>query len=156
VSPSRGLTVSIKSKGNLIYSVYNRTYADKQPVNLFQSITEKGRPPAHHEYTRGWDVLFGKIPERESNWRRYRDYYYNCLQDVDDRIVNLLDTLDALGMTTNTIIIFTADHGEMAGNHGLRGKGPFAYEENIHLPFYVVHPDYPAAAMQGSNFPSGF
>lgn len=29
----------------------------------------------------------------------------------------------------------------MAGGHGLRGKGPFAYQETIHLPFYVVHPD---------------
>jgi arylsulfatase len=29
----------------------------------------------------------------------------------------------------------------MAGGHGLRGKGPFAYQESIHLPFYVVHPD---------------
>jgi arylsulfatase len=29
----------------------------------------------------------------------------------------------------------------MAGSHGLRGKGPFAYEETIHLPFYLVHPD---------------
>ncbi|MCG2679139.1 MAG: sulfatase-like hydrolase/transferase [Kiritimatiellae bacterium] len=125
------------------YSLYNRTYTDKLPLNLFQAITEKGRPPAHEEYTRGWNMLFGKIPERESNWRRYRDYYYNCLHDVDDQIVKLLDTLDALGLTTNTIIIFTADHGEMAGSHGLRGKGPFAYEENIHLPFYLVHPDYP-------------
>src|SRR5262249_60740123 len=33
-------------------------------------------------------------------------------------------------------------HGEMAGAHGgMRGKGPFAYEENIHLPLYAVHPD---------------
>jgi len=37
--------------------------------------------------------------------------------------------------------VFTADHGEMGGAHGLRGKGAFAYEESLHLPFYVVHPD---------------
>jgi arylsulfatase A-like enzyme len=41
-------------------------------------------------------------------------------------------------------VIFTADHGEMGGSHGgLRGKGPFAYEENSKVPFVVVHPDYP-------------
>jgi arylsulfatase len=44
-------------------------------------------------------------------------------------------------MTDRTIVVFTADHGEMAGAHGLRGKGPFAYEESIHVPFHVVHPD---------------
>jgi arylsulfatase A-like enzyme len=36
----------------------------------------------------------------------------------------------------------TSDHGEMAGAHGgMRGKGPFAYEENIHLPLFITHPD---------------
>ena len=38
-------------------------------------------------------------------------------------------------------MVFTSDHGEMGGAHGLRGKGAFAYEESLHLPFYVVHPD---------------
>ncbi len=38
-------------------------------------------------------------------------------------------------------MVFTTDHGEAAGAHGLRGKGPFAYEETMHLPMYVVHPD---------------
>jgi arylsulfatase len=38
-------------------------------------------------------------------------------------------------------VVFTSDHGELAGAHGLRGKGPFAYEEAIHLPLHVVHPD---------------
>ena len=45
------------------------------------------------------------------------------------------------GSTENTIVVFTSDHGEMAGAHGLRGKGPFAYRETTHLPLYVVHPD---------------
>ena len=44
-------------------------------------------------------------------------------------------------LSENTIVVFTSDHGEMAGAHGLHGKGPFAYEETTHLPFYIVHPD---------------
>jgi arylsulfatase len=41
-------------------------------------------------------------------------------------------------------VIFTADHGEMAGDHGgIRGKGPMAYDGNAHVPLIVVHPDYP-------------
>ena len=58
------------------------------------------------------------------------------------RGIMVLDELRDLGMLDNTIIVFTSDHGEMAGNHGLRGKGPFAYEENIHIPLYIVHPEY--------------
>ena len=41
-------------------------------------------------------------------------------------------------------MIFTADHGEMAGDHGgIRGKGPFAYEGNAHVPLIIAHPNYP-------------
>jgi arylsulfatase len=39
------------------------------------------------------------------------------------------------------VVAFTSDHGEMGGAHGLRGKGPFAYQETIHLPLLVSHPD---------------
>jgi arylsulfatase A-like enzyme len=49
-----------------------------------------------------------------------------------------------LNLWENTVVIFTADHGEMAGDHGgLRGKGPFAYEGNVHVPLFIVHPNYP-------------
>ncbi|MEZ4314623.1 MAG: sulfatase-like hydrolase/transferase [Polyangiaceae bacterium] len=41
----------------------------------------------------------------------------------------------------DTIIIFTADHGEMAGAHGLRTKGPFIYKENNNVPLVICHPD---------------
>ena len=46
-----------------------------------------------------------------------------------------------MGLADNTIIVFTSDHGEAVGAHGLHGKGPFAYQETMHLPLYIVHPD---------------
>ena len=45
-------------------------------------------------------------------------------------------------MADNTIVIFTADHGEMRGAHGMRNKGQNAYEEDNHVPFIIVHPEY--------------
>jgi arylsulfatase len=39
------------------------------------------------------------------------------------------------------MFVFTSDHGELGGAHGLHGKGPFAYEENIHIPLLMTHPD---------------
>ncbi|MBA4098776.1 MAG: hypothetical protein C0484_18680 [Rhodospirillum sp.] len=68
-------------------------------------------------------------------------FYVNSIRAVDEKLTQLLDELDALGIAERTIVVYTADHGEMAGAHGLRNKGPFAYEDNIHVPFYVVHPD---------------
>ena len=54
--------------------------------------------------------------------------------------MGLLDELKRLGMTANTIIIMTSDHGEMGGSHSLKGKGNFLYENNVHVPFIIVHP----------------
>ena len=56
--------------------------------------------------------------------------------------MELLAYLTNSGMLDNTIIVFTSDHGEMHGSHGLKGKGGFLYENNIHVPLYIVHPDY--------------
>jgi arylsulfatase A-like enzyme len=38
-------------------------------------------------------------------------------------------------------VIFTSDHGEMAGSHGLRQKGNLVYDENFHVPFVICDPD---------------
>jgi arylsulfatase len=52
--------------------------------------------------------------------------------------------MDQLDLWENTVVVFTADHGEMAGDHGgLRGKGPMAYEGNAHVPLIIAHPNYP-------------
>jgi arylsulfatase A-like enzyme len=47
------------------------------------------------------------------------------------------------GMEDNTIVIFTADHGELGGSHQMRGKGTTAYKEQNHLPLMIIHPAYP-------------
>jgi arylsulfatase len=85
--------------------------------------------------------VLGHIPLEEERWRRFNDFYINSIRTMDFQIANLLSELDALGLADRTIIVFTADHGEMAGAHGLHGKGPFAYEENIHIPLIIRHPD---------------
>ncbi|NDV27682.1 sulfatase-like hydrolase/transferase [Desulfovibrio sp. JC010] len=123
-------------------SVYQEKHKDfPLPNNLYQPVREKGRPNAHYEYHYGWDYLVGTIPDTDAHWTRYRDYYLNCLKDVDMQIGTVIDELERQGMRENTVIIFTADHGEMGGNHNLRGKGPFSYEENIHVPMFIIHPE---------------
>jgi arylsulfatase len=122
-------------------SRYGRTYDHPLPKTLFQSMTEKGRPRAHAEMKEVAGLLLGDIPMDKSNWQRFQDYYFNCIADVDTQIDRLLRELDNLGLTDNTIVIFTADHGEMRGAHGgLSNKGQNAYEEDNHVPFIIVHP----------------
>ena len=76
-------------------------------------------------------------------WSYFYNYYLNLIRDNDHGLQLLLNALDQLDLWKNTIVVVTADHGEMAGSHGgLRGKGPFAYELNSHIPLWIVHPDY--------------
>jgi arylsulfatase len=88
--------------------------------------------------------MVGMIPNEEARWRRFQNYYFNCLRDVDQSIERLLQELASLGLRDNTIVIFTADHGELGGAHGgLWGKGATAYSEQNHVPLIVSHPALP-------------
>ena len=65
--------------------------------------------------------------------------YYAMVKEVDDWVGAILNKLDELGLTENTMVIFVSDHGEMLGSHGLRGKFNF-YEESSHVPMMIKFP----------------
>jgi arylsulfatase A-like enzyme len=65
--------------------------------------------------------------------------YYGLIKEVDDWVGKILNKLDELKLSDNTLIIFTADHGEMLGAHGLREKNVF-YEESAHVPLLIRFP----------------
>lgn len=120
---------------------YQRRWNSALPSNLNQPLNAPGRPTAHTEFNRAWGYTLGNIPLESERWQRFNDFYYNSISMVDAQMSNLLRELDNLGLDGNTIVVFTSDHGEMGGAHGLRGKGPMAYQEEIHLPLIISHPD---------------
>ncbi len=63
---------------------------------------------------------------------------------MDQYLELVVSALEASGQLDNTIIVYSSDHGEMAGAQGLTQKGPVSYKENISVPFIVCHPDGPA------------
>jgi len=65
--------------------------------------------------------------------------YYALVKEVDDWVGQILNKLDELGLTENTMVVFTSDHGEMLGDHGLRGKFNF-YEASSHVPMMIRFP----------------
>jgi len=65
--------------------------------------------------------------------------YYGMVSFMDDQIGRILDKLDELGITDNTLVVFTTDHGHFLGQHGLVAKA-FMYEDNVRLPFLVQWP----------------
>lgn len=83
------------------------------------------------------------------HWREYRAQYYGMLSLIDDQVGRLLHHLDSVGLTGRTLIIFTADHGEMLGDHGLSRKGLFHYEPLIRVPLLLRWPnEFPAGRRQ--------
>jgi arylsulfatase A-like enzyme len=123
--------------------VYSRQWAFNLPETYTQRLDEPGRPAAHTDYLKSHDALVGNIPNENWRWRRRHNYYLNCLRDVDRNITPLLDELDALGLASNTIIVLTADHGDLDGAHRLHSKGATSYREQNNVPLIVVHPAYP-------------
>ena len=66
---------------------------------------------------------------------------YGMIAMIDDAIGAFLARLDELGLAGNTVLIFTSDHGDMMGDHGLMLKHGFAYESLIRVPFIWSEPD---------------
>ncbi|ELJ4169121.1 sulfatase-like hydrolase/transferase [Salmonella enterica] len=124
--------------------LYNDTWPDYPlPANRHQPFNEKGRPAAHLEYQMARAALEGQFPDEDRRWRKLLDYYFNCIRDCDTHLERILNELDSLNLTDKTIIMFTADHGELGGSHQMHGKGASVYKEQLHVPMIISHPAYP-------------
>ena len=66
--------------------------------------------------------------------------YYGLVSEIDFWVGEILNKLDELGLTDNTMVIFASDHGEMLGAHGMREKNVF-YEESSHIPLMIRFPN---------------
>lgn len=65
--------------------------------------------------------------------------YYGLCTALDDNVGRLLKALDETGQAQNTIVVFTADHGDMLGSHGLEYKG-VPFEESTGVPLLMRWP----------------
>lgn len=65
--------------------------------------------------------------------------YYGMITAIDDQVGRLLDLLARLGLAEDTIVLFSSDHGDMLGSHGLRLKRK-PWEESIRVPAVLRYP----------------
>ena len=122
--------------------LYRQEWPTILPASFFDDLSEQ--PQAVRNYKELSDGAYGRIPmERRDMWHNHVNYYINCMLDVDRHIGAVLDALEKIGQTENTIIVFTSDHGEMAGAHHLRQKGSVAFKETVNVPLVIVDPRYP-------------
>jgi len=112
---------------------------EKPPLNWQDDLS--GKPGCQLEDRELYNKLGGRIdPNDVDAWRRYIDYFIFCIEDMDTNVERIMHALEESGARNNTIVVFTSDHGEMAGSHGLRGKDTFAYEEKMKVPLIFSAP----------------
>ncbi|PWS37145.1 sulfatase [Falsiroseomonas bella] len=79
----------------------------------------------------------------ETTLREVIANYYGMISLIDHNVGRILTELNRLGLDDNTLVVFTADHGDWLGDHGLLLKGPITYEGLIRVPCLMRGPGVP-------------
>jgi choline-sulfatase len=97
------------------------------------------KPSVQEEFLKIFN-LTGK-PKSKAEKRAYLNYYGNLMRSSDSYLVNVLDKLEQRGLFDKTLVIRTADHGEMGLAHGgMRQKNFNFYEEATRVPLVYSNP----------------
>jgi arylsulfatase A-like enzyme len=107
----------------------------KPPFSALDNLA--GKPSEQREYV---DKDQGRVSRdyTAEDWIRYRSYYLELVEKAD---ACLGIVLDAVREPEAAVVVYTSDHGDALGEHGLPFKGPFMYEEEISIPLVISAPD---------------
>jgi arylsulfatase A-like enzyme len=115
---------------------------DPQYAAMYEGVELTARPNCRdvEPYTGTHSPTSPKPRERDPNYQRYggnlAEYtrlYYAMVTQLDANVGRMLAKLDELGIADETVVVFTSDHGDLQGSHGLTNKG-LAWEESSHVP----------------------
>ncbi len=76
----------------------------------------------------------------QDEFKEALSYYYGLIRQLDHNIGRVLDELDALGLTDDTLVIFSTDHGELAAEMGAYTKGAGSYDALTRIPLIARLP----------------
>lgn len=119
---------------------YDKTWLEGNihaPATAEEDLSTK---PTVQEQFRNIFNLTGK-PKNREQMRSYLNFYGNLMRSSDSYLVNVLDKLEETGLFEDTLIVRTADHGEMGLAHGgMRQKNFNFYEEATRVPLVYSNP----------------
>ncbi len=121
---------------------FYRYYDQKLPL---PKLYERRHEPLHpylEDYRKSF--AYDEFFETPEMVKRAQAGYLGLCSFLDENIGKVLSTLQDAGLTDNTRIIYTSDHGDNLGARGLWGKSTM-YEESVAVPLIVAGPDLPAA-----------
>jgi choline-sulfatase len=111
---------------------------DLESIPLPETLRDdlKNKPELLKRMAGVWDDF------SDDDWRFVRACYWAVCTFLDNEVGRVMTTLKEQGIDENTIVLFTADHGDMLGAHGLLTKGSgTSYEEVYRIPFILRVPD---------------
>lgn len=130
-----------------------------RPAGRFASMYDPAEVPewaGFHEtfagkpYIQKQQLLNWGIEKFEwSDWAPIVARYYGVISQLDDAIGQVLRGLDASGGAADTIVVFTADHGDMCGSHRMMDKHYILYDDVVHVPLVIRYP--PSAQDEGKG-----
>ena len=135
-------------------------FATKQYVDLYRDVEIPEWPnyrwPSRSIPGPHWNKLHPHLERMTwDDWAEQIRYYYAFTSMIDDQLGRILKHLESTGLDQNTIVIFTADHGETCGSHGgLTDKGYHHFEETHRVPLIVRFPDGRSAGTTIHQFAS--
>lgn len=127
------------------FSMYDPASIPEHPS---YSETFENKPYRQQLIERMWGLGDGGWPGFQEITARY---YGHCTL-LDDMVGRIVAHLAAIGQLENTIIIFTADHGDCMGAHKLIEKGEFMYDEIYRIPLVVAHPQVSQPGSRNDDF----
>lgn len=115
----------------------------RKPASLYEP--KENIPPMMQSIREGgnkvWNV--NKAYADEQIWRNHIGAYYALVTEIDHCVGEILKALDEAGIAEETIVIYTSDHGDFVGNHGMVEKaalGQNVYEDILNIPLIVRYP----------------
>lgn len=98
--------------------------------------------------------ILGLSNESEEDIRRSISIYYAMTRFVDDGIGRILDALERTGLRDDTIVVFTADHGDFMGEHDMIVKGGVFYDCLVRVPLIISWPGHVTENLRDSSMVS--
>ena len=119
------------------------------PEDVPPPLTDEGEldrmPPHYRDLHEKPITTSGSLGQAMRDTDPYRAecaaHYYAVIELVDKQVGRILDALSDNGLEDDTVVLFTADHGEALGDHYMWGKGPYHYDSVIRVPFIVRWPN---------------
>lgn len=107
-----------------------------------------GAPEEYEELYRDADLPVPPNTEKDV-FRMHAPGYFGAVSSLDHNFGRLLDCLEEEGLADDTVVVLTADHGEMLGSHGQLIKDVW-FEESVGIPFVIRWPGHVPAGLRQS------